>query len=56
MSHVIVDISMSVDGYVTDGLSSVVDKARAAAGDKDVVIMGGGATCHAFLEADSSTC
>jgi dihydrofolate reductase len=37
--------------FVTDGLRSAVDKARAAAGDKDVVIMGGGATCHAFLEA-----
>jgi dihydrofolate reductase len=37
--------------FVTDGLPSAVTKARAAAGDKDVVIMGGGATCHAFLAA-----
>ena len=37
--------------FVTDGLRSAVDKARAAAGAKDVVIMGGGETCHAFLAA-----
>jgi dihydrofolate reductase len=37
--------------FVTDGLRSALDKARAAAGDKDVVIMGGGETCHAFLAA-----
>jgi dihydrofolate reductase len=37
--------------FVTDGLRSAVDKARAAAGGKDVVIMGGGETCHAFLAA-----
>jgi dihydrofolate reductase len=37
--------------FVTDGLRSAVDKARAAAGDKDVVIMGGGAVVHAFLAA-----
>jgi dihydrofolate reductase len=37
--------------FVTDGLGSAVDKARAAAGKKDVVIMGGGQTCHAFLAA-----
>lgn len=37
--------------FVTDGLHSAVDKARAAAGEKDVVIMGGGETCHAFLAA-----
>lgn len=37
--------------FVTDGLHSAVDKARAAAGKKDVVIMGGGETCHAFLAA-----
>jgi dihydrofolate reductase/uncharacterized protein YndB with AHSA1/START domain len=33
------------------GLDEAVDKARVAAGDKDVVIMGGGAVSHAFLEA-----
>jgi dihydrofolate reductase len=37
--------------FVTDGLRSAVDKARAAAGEKDVVVMGGGETCHAFLAA-----
>jgi dihydrofolate reductase len=37
--------------FVTDGLHSAVDKARAVAGEKDVVIMGGGETCHAFLAA-----
>lgn len=37
--------------FVTDGLRSALDKARAAAGDKDVVVMGGGQTCHAFLAA-----
>ncbi|MBW8805521.1 MAG: DNA-binding protein [Catenulispora sp. 13_1_20CM_3_70_7] len=37
--------------FVTDGLPSAVEKARAAAGEKDVVIMGGGQICHAFLAA-----
>lgn len=37
--------------FVTDGVHSAVDKARAAAGDKDVVVMGGGETCHAVLAA-----
>ena len=37
--------------FVTDGLHSAVEKARAAAGEKDVVVMGGGETCHAFLAA-----
>jgi dihydrofolate reductase len=37
--------------FVTDGLESALEKARAAAGEKDVVIMGGGETCHAFLAA-----
>jgi dihydrofolate reductase len=37
--------------FVTDGLHSAVDKARAAAGKKDVVIMGGGEICHSFLAA-----
>jgi dihydrofolate reductase len=37
--------------FVTDGVRSAVDKARAAAGDKDVVVMGGGETCHAVLAA-----
>ncbi|WP_433226765.1 SRPBCC domain-containing protein [Microtetraspora malaysiensis] len=37
--------------FVTDGLDSAVDKARAAAGGKDVVIMGGGTIAHGFLRA-----
>jgi dihydrofolate reductase len=37
--------------FVTDGLHSAVDQARAAAGKKDVIIMGGGEICHAFLAA-----
>lgn len=37
--------------FVTDGLDGALDRARAAAGDKDVVIMGGGATASAFLRA-----
>ncbi|MBC6451041.1 dihydrofolate reductase family protein [Actinokineospora xionganensis] len=37
--------------FVTDGPHSAVAKARAAAGAKDVVIMGGGQICHAFLAA-----
>ena len=37
--------------FVTDGPASAVGKARAVAGDKDVVIMGGGQVCHEFLAA-----
>ncbi|HZE33855.1 MAG TPA: SRPBCC domain-containing protein [Actinoallomurus sp.] len=37
--------------FVTDGLDSAVDKARAAAGGKDIVIMGGGSIAHEFLRA-----
>jgi dihydrofolate reductase len=37
--------------FVTDGVHSAVGKALAAAGDKDVVVMGGGQTCHAVLAA-----
>jgi dihydrofolate reductase len=37
--------------FVTDGVHSAVAKARAAAGERDVVVMGGGATCHAVLAA-----
>jgi uncharacterized protein YndB with AHSA1/START domain/dihydrofolate reductase len=35
--------------FVTDGLSSALAQARDAAGEKDVVIMGGGAIASAFL-------
>ncbi|HWG26773.1 dihydrofolate reductase family protein [Actinospica sp.] len=38
--------------FVTDGLRSALDQARAAAGEKDVVVMGGGAVCYEFLAAD----
>jgi dihydrofolate reductase len=38
--------------FVTDGLESTIDQARAAAGpSRDVVIMGGGSLAYAFLEA-----
>ncbi|MBO4269357.1 SRPBCC domain-containing protein [Microbispora triticiradicis] len=37
--------------FVTDGLDSAVEKARAAAGGKDIVIMGGGTIADAFLRA-----
>jgi dihydrofolate reductase len=35
--------------FVTDGPRSALRQARAKAGEQDVVVMGGGATCHAFL-------
>lgn len=34
---------------VTDGIESAVEQARAAAGDKDVVVMGGGDVCGQVL-------
>lgn len=37
--------------FATNGLRDAVDQARAAAGDKDVLIMGGGAVINAFLVA-----
>jgi dihydrofolate reductase len=37
--------------YVADGIESAMQQAKAAAGDKDVVIMGGGSTCYEFLQA-----
>lgn len=37
--------------FVTDGLGSAVEKARAAAGGKEVVIMGGGVIADQFLRA-----
>jgi dihydrofolate reductase len=37
--------------FVTDGPASAIRQAKAVAGDKDVVIMGGGATCYEFLRA-----
>jgi dihydrofolate reductase len=37
--------------FVTDGPRSALDQARAAAGDKDVVVMGGGEVCGEFLAA-----
>jgi len=37
--------------FVTDGIHSALDKAKAAAGDKDVRIGGGPATIRQFLEA-----
>jgi dihydrofolate reductase len=37
--------------FVTDGIESAVAQARAAAGDKDVFVMGGGQVCHEVLAA-----
>lgn len=37
--------------FVTDGLESALTQARAVAGGKEIVIMGGGAICHEFLAA-----
>ncbi len=36
---------------VTEGIESALDQARAAAGDKDVVVMGGGDVCGQVLAA-----
>jgi dihydrofolate reductase len=35
--------------FVTDGPHSALRQARAVAGEKDIVVMGGGAVCHEFL-------
>jgi dihydrofolate reductase len=45
--------SATVQGftYITDGLRSALDKAKAAAGAKDVWIMGGAYTAQQFLQA-----
>jgi uncharacterized protein YndB with AHSA1/START domain/dihydrofolate reductase len=37
--------------FVTDGPASALRQAKAAAGDKDVVIMGGGNACYEFLKS-----
>jgi uncharacterized protein YndB with AHSA1/START domain/dihydrofolate reductase len=37
--------------FVTDGPAAAIREAKAAAGDKDVVVMGGGRTCYEFLQA-----
>jgi uncharacterized protein YndB with AHSA1/START domain/dihydrofolate reductase len=37
--------------FVTDGPASAIRQAKAVAGDKDVVVMGGGRTCYEFLRA-----
>jgi dihydrofolate reductase len=37
--------------FVTDGVESAVAQAKAAAGDKDVFVMGGGQICHQVLAA-----
>ncbi|TDD18198.1 dihydrofolate reductase [Kribbella turkmenica] len=37
--------------FVTDGVESAVAQAREAAGDKDVLVMGGGQVCHQVLAA-----
>jgi dihydrofolate reductase len=37
--------------FVTDGIESALERARAAAGDKDVEIAGGAATVRQYLAA-----
>jgi len=37
--------------FVTDGVDSALDRARAAAGDRDIAIAGGAATINQFLAA-----
>ncbi|MBM2615487.1 dihydrofolate reductase family protein [Actinoplanes sp. LDG1-06] len=37
--------------FVVDGLASAIEKARALADDRDVVVMGGGATVRGAIEA-----
>ena len=37
--------------FVTDGIESALEQARAAAGDRDVAIAGGAATVNSYLAA-----
>jgi dihydrofolate reductase len=37
--------------FVTDGLESAIEQAQNVAGSKNIVVMGGGAICYAFLAA-----
>jgi dihydrofolate reductase len=37
--------------FVTDGLASAIDQAKAAAGDKDVIVMGGGDVIRQSVDA-----
>jgi dihydrofolate reductase len=37
--------------FVTDGIESALEQAKAAAGDKDILIAGGANTVRQFLEA-----
>src|SRR5262249_29185081 len=37
--------------FVTDGIESALDRARQAAGDKDIVLAGGAAVCQQYLGA-----
>ena len=41
------DITMSLDGFVTDGIESALEQARAAAAGKDVapILLGGAPGC-----------
>jgi dihydrofolate reductase len=41
--------------FVTDGLASAIDQAKAAAGDKDVIVMGGGDVIRQCVEPGSPT-
>ena len=37
--------------FVTDGIDAALDRARAAAGDKDIRLLGGAATIRQYLAA-----
>ena len=37
--------------FVTDGIRTALDRARSAAGDKDIRLLGGAATIRQYLEA-----
>ncbi len=37
--------------FVTEGIERVIDQAKAAAGDKDVTVVGGASTIHQCIEA-----
>jgi dihydrofolate reductase len=37
--------------FVTDGIHAALDRARAAAGNKDIRLLGGAATIRQYLEA-----
>ena len=45
------DITMSLDGFVTDGIESALEQARAAVAGKDVAVAGGPEVVRQYLRA-----